>query len=87
MLKKYEFTDLVEFQNLIDGKELFNTPIILGYEVIEEGEYDDDGVEITSPTYSDKLMIDIYWESNEDSTFLDSHEILPNNPIHKIFGE
>ena len=87
MLKKYEFTDLSEFQGLIDGKELLNKPIILGHKLIEEGEYDDEGNETKEPVYNDKLMIDIYWESNEDSSFLGSYEIFPNNPVHKIFEE
>lgn len=85
MLKKYEFTDLAEFQGLINGKKLFNTPIILGHKLIEEGEYDDEDNIIKEPIYNDRLMIDIYWESNEDSSFLNAHEIFPNNPVHKIF--
>ena len=85
MLKKYEFTDLVEFQGLIDDKELFNKPIILGHKLIEEGEYDDEGNEVVAPIMGDKLMIDIYWEDSEDSSVLDEFEIFPNNPVHKIF--
>lgn len=83
MLKKYEFTDIGEF-NQFDLK-LTHKPIVLGYKIIEEGVYDEDGDVVVAPIFSDKLMIDIYWEDSEDSSILDDYEIFPNNPIHKIF--
>lgn len=85
MLKKYEFTDLQEFQSLLGDTKLTHKPIVLGHKVIEDGEYDEDGNEVVAPVLSDMLMIDIYWEDSEDSSIFDDYEIFPNNPIHKIF--
>lgn len=85
MLKKYEFIDIEEFQGLIGETKLTHKPIILGHKMIEEGTYDEEGNEVVAPVLSDKLMIDIYWEDNEDSSVFDAYEIFPNNPIHKIF--
>ena len=85
MLKKYEFTDIEEFQGILGETKLTHKPIILGHKMIEEGVYDEDGNEVVAPIFSDKLMIDIYWEDSEDSSFLDEFEIFPNNPVHKIF--
>lgn len=85
MLKKYEFTDLQEFQGILGETKLTHKPIVLGHKIIEEGEYDEEGNETVAPIFSDKLMIDIYWEDSEDSSVLDEFEIFPNNPVHKIF--
>ena len=89
MLKKYEFTSKEEFEAL--DTQTNHKPILLGHVVLEKAEYDKEGNEIKEPVLSDKFCVDIYWDEKEYNSEiyydLESHEVFPKNPIHKIAGQ
>lgn len=69
MFRKYEFNTQQEAQQMIDalgvddeGNPTHKHSIVhLGNIVLEQGEYDADGNEITAPVISNKYHIDVLW--------------------------
>ena len=74
---KYEFNSKQQAQEKIDalgtatdenGNEYpthKNTIVQLGNIVLEQGEYDEQGEEITAPILSDKWHVDVAWDNSE----------------------
>jgi len=74
---KYEFNSKEQAQEKIDalgtatdenGNEYpthKNTIVQLGNIVLEQGEYDEQGEEITAPILSDKWHVDVAWDNSE----------------------
>ena len=79
-ISKYEFNSKEQAQEKIDalgtatdenGNEYpthKSTIVQLGNIVIEQGEYDEDGEEITAPVLSDKWHLDVAWDDAEITT-------------------
>ena len=79
-ISKYEFNSKEQAQEKIDalgtatdenGNEYpthKSTIVQLGNIVLEQGEYDDEGEEITAPVLSDKWHLDVAWSDAEITT-------------------
>jgi hypothetical protein len=53
---------------------------------ITQGEYNDKGVEIVSPTFTKSYSLDVVWHELTESPYgWKSYEVEPNNPKHVIF--
>ena len=66
IFRKYEFANEGEAQSKIDALGEHKHSIVhLGNIVLEQGEYDADGNEITAPVISDKYHIDVLWSDTE----------------------
>ena len=66
IFRKYEFNTKQEAQQMIDALGEHKHSIVhLGNIVLEQGEYDADGNEITAPVISDKYHIDVLWSDTE----------------------
>ncbi len=95
--KKYEFNDQEQVEEKLeaffdldeDGSKIQNIKahfIKLGKFVLERGEYDEQGEEITAPILSEGFAIDVMWKELEESPYgWKSYEVEPENPKHKIF--
>jgi hypothetical protein len=77
---KYEFNSKEQFEtkfaalhtedeegNLIPNSKF--TIVSIGHLVIEEGVYDEEGVEITPPVMGDKWHVDALWKDLEDHPY------------------
>tara|TARA_R110002072_G_C7651026_1_gene508707 strand:- start:175 stop:444 length:270 start_codon:yes stop_codon:yes gene_type:complete len=87
VLKKYEFTNELEFLELTSEVTFSNKPIILGFVELEKPNYNLIGIRTSPPILSTKYCIDIYWNDDEDSSVLNSYEVFPKKPKHKIAGQ
>ena len=79
-ISKYEFNSKEQAQEKIDalgtatdenGNEYpthKSTIVQLGNIVLEQGEYDEDGEEVTAPVLSDKWHLDVAWSDAEITT-------------------
>ena len=79
-ISKYEFNSKEQAQEKIDalgtatdedGNEYpthKHTIVHLGNIVLEQGEYDEEGEEITAPVLSDKWHLDVAWDDAEITT-------------------
>ena len=79
-ISKYEFNSKEQAQEKIDalgtatdenGNEYpthKSTIVQLGNIVLEQGEYDEEGEEITAPVLSDKWHLDVAWDDAEITT-------------------
>ena len=79
-ISKYEFNSKEQAQEKIDalgtatdenGNEYpthKSTIVQLGNIVLEQGEYDEDGEEITAPVLSDKWHLDVAWDDADITT-------------------
>ena len=79
-IAKYEFDSREQAQSKIDalgtatdenGNEYpthKSTIVQLGNIVLEQGEYDEDGEEVTAPVLSDKWHLDVAWSDSEITT-------------------
>ena len=79
-ISKYEFNSKEQAQEKIDalgtatdenGNEYpthKSTIVQLGNIVLEQGEYDEDGEEVTAPVLSDKWHLDVAWSDSEITT-------------------
>ena len=79
-ISKYEFNSKEQAQEKIDalgtatdenGNEYpthKSTIVQLGNIVLEQGEYDEEGEEITAPVLSDKWHLDVAWSDSEITT-------------------
>ena len=55
-----------------DGNPTHNHAIVrLGYIVVTEGTYDEDGNELTPPVLSDDYHIDVLWDGEPDEDWVD----------------
>ena len=64
---KYEFDDSVQADSKINALEENHkhTIIRLGYITLEQGEYDESGVQTKAPVLSDKYHVDVLWKGLE----------------------
>lgn len=82
-IAKYEFNSKEQAQEKIDALKVEvenidgelelvaqhrHTIVELGNIVIEQGEYDEEGNEITAPVLSDKYHVDVLWNGSEIET-------------------
>ena len=86
-ISKYEFNSKEQAQEKIDalgtatdenGNEYpthKSTIVQLGNIVLEQGEYDEEGEEITAPVLSDKWHLDVAW-SDSDITTVEEEAVL-----------
>ena len=95
--KRYEFNDQEQAEEKIDaffdldeeGNKVQNIKaafIKLNKFVLEQGEYDEQGEEITPPVLSEGYAVDVLWNEFDESPYgWKSYEVEPKNPKHKIF--
>ncbi len=95
--KRYEFNDQEQAEEKIDtffdvdeeGNKVQNIKadfIKLNKFVLAQGEYDEDGEEITPPVLTEGYAVDVLWKELDESPYgWKSYEVEPKNPKHKIF--
>tara|TARA_R100000951_G_C2617133_1_gene173171 strand:+ start:48 stop:344 length:297 start_codon:yes stop_codon:yes gene_type:complete len=95
--KRYTFTDKAQADSKIEkffdideeGNKIPNERaafIYLDKFVLVQGEYDEDGVEIVAPTYTEGYALDVVWHNLEESPYgWKSYETEPDNPLHKLY--
>lgn len=95
--KRYEFNDQEQAEEKIDtffdvdeeGNKVQNIKadfIKLNKFVLSQGEYDEDGEEITPPVLTEGYAVDVLWKELDESPYgWKSYEVEPKNPKHKIF--
>lgn len=95
--KRYEFNDQEQAEEKIDtffdvdeeGNKVQNIKadfIKLNKFVLVQGEYDEDGEEITPPVLTEGYAVDVLWKELDESPYgWKSYEVEPKNPKHKIF--
>ena len=90
--KKYAFTDEAEAQVYIDAlsteEEPTNNAVIkIGFYVVTQGTYNEQGDEITPPIMSDGYMVDVDWVDKKDKDWKDFRFKLNGAPnYHDIAG-
>ncbi len=80
MIYKLKFTDKNEADKAVKGLQ---NVIRLGVMVDTQGTYDDEGNEITPPTYLEGYHVDVV-SRDEDLDFGDNR-VFPTDERHKIF--
>ena len=95
--KRYEFNDQEQAEEKIDaffdideeGNKVQNIKaafIKLNKFVLEQGEYNEEGEEITPPVFTEGFAVDVLWKELDESPYgWKSYEVEPKNPKHKIF--
>lgn len=95
--KRYEFNDQEQAEEKIDtffdvdeeGNKVQNIKadfIKLNKFILVQGEYDEDGEEITPPVLTEGYAVDVLWKELDESPYgWKSYEVEPKNPKHKIF--
>ena len=95
--KRYEFNNQEQAEEKIDaffdldeeGNKVPNTKanfIKLNKFVLEQGEYDEEGEEITAPVLSSGFAVDVLCKELDESPYgWKSYEVEPKNPKHIIF--
>lgn len=95
--KRYTFTDKAQADSKIskffdideEGNKIPNERaafIYLDKFVVTQGEYNEEGVEITAPVYTAGYAVDVVWHNLEESPYgWKTYEIEPSTPNHKIF--
>jgi len=95
--KRYEFNDQEQAEEKIDaffdideeGNKVQNVKaafIKLNKFVLEQGEYNEEGEEVTPPVLSEGYAVDVLWNELDESPYgWKSYEVEPKNPKHKIF--
>ena len=95
--KRYTFTDKAQADSKIskffdideEGNKIPNERasfIYLDKFVLVKGEYDEQGVEIVAPTYSEGYALDVVWHNLEESPYgWKTYETEPDNPLHKLY--
>ena len=64
------------------------SPECIGKFVVTQGEYDEEGVEIVAPTYTEGYALDVVWHNREESPYgWKSYEKEPQTPSHKLLGD
>ena len=95
--KRYEFNDQEQAEEKIDaffdldeeGNKVQNIKaafIKLNKFVLEQGEYDEQGEEITPPVLSEGYAVDVLWNDLDESPYgWKSYEVEPESPKHRLF--
>ena len=93
---KYEFKSKKQAKNKInklgldeDGNPTHpHTIVKLGYLTLVQGEYDEEGNEITPPVISDKYSVDVMWQGVQDNPYgWATYELdLEGEGVHGFFG-
>ena len=95
--KRYTFTDKAQADSKIskffdideEGNKIPNERasfIYLDKFVLVKGEYDEQGMEIVAPTYSEGYALDVVWHNLEESPYgWKTYETEPDNPLHKLY--
>ena len=95
--KRYTFTDKAQADSKIskffdideEGNKVPNERaafIYLDKFVLTKGEYDEEGVEVVAPIYSEGYALDAVWHDLEESPYgWKSYETEPDNPLHKLY--
>jgi len=95
--KRYKFNDQEQAESKIDlffdldedGNKVQNIKaafIKLNKFVLEQGEYDEQGEEITPPVLSEGYAVDVLWNDLDESPYgWKSYEVEPESPKHRIF--
>jgi len=95
--KRYEFNNQEQAEEKIDaffdldeeGNKVQNIKaafIKLNKFVLEQGEYDEEGEEITPPVLTEGYAVDVLWKELDESPYgWKSYEVEPKNPKHRIF--
>jgi len=95
--KRYEFNDQEQAEEKIDaffdldeeGNKVQNIKaafIKLNKFVLEQGEYDEQGEEITPPVLSSSYAVDVLWNDLDESPYgWKSYEVEPESPKHRLF--
>tara|TARA_R110000824_G_C14847246_1_gene639714 strand:+ start:321 stop:605 length:285 start_codon:yes stop_codon:yes gene_type:complete len=89
---RYEFNDKAQAESKIDafynedGELTIDAAFIrLDKFVMTEGTYDEDGVELTAPVFSEGYALDVLWRDLNASPYgWKSYEVEPSNPKHKL---
>jgi hypothetical protein len=80
---KLKFTDKQQAENAL--KDITSEATVHVGKIVDiEGTYDDDGNEVTPPTFIDGWHVDIMIKENID---FGQYEVTPTNPRHKFFGQ
>ena len=84
---RYEFNDKAQADSKIAAQEDVNASFIkLDKFVMTEGVYDEDGVEITAPIFSEGYALDVLWRDLDASPYgWKSFEVTPTSPRHRLF--
>lgn len=93
MFRKYEFTNETEANTYIDGLGVDedgnpshpHSIVRLGNIVLTEGEYDEEGNEITAPVLSDNYHVDVLWNGEPVAEWDSAMVWCPPVGIH-VFG-
>ena len=95
--KRYEFNDQEQAESKMDsffdldqeGNKVQNIKasfIKLNKFVLEQGEYDEEGEEVTPPVLSSGYAMDVLWNDLDESPYgWKSYEVEPESPKHKLF--
>ncbi len=95
--KRYEFNDQEQAESKMDsffdldqeGNKVQNIKasfIKLNKFVLEQGEYNEEGEEVTPPVLSSGYAMDVLWNDLDESPYgWKSYEVEPESPKHKLF--
>lgn len=95
--KRYEFNDQEQAESKMDsffdldeeGNKVQNIKaafIKLNKFVLEQGEYDEQGEEVTPPVLSSGFAVDVLWNDLDESPYgWKSYEVEPESPKHRLF--
>ena len=95
---KYEFNSKEQAQGLIDALGTAtdedgntypthkNSIANIGFAVLEQGTYDEDGNEITAPVISDKYHVDVCWVEDEHPEWSDFRVEVQGEGLRSFFG-
>jgi len=87
---KYEFINESQANDKIDGLSTSGHAIVkLGHIVIEKGQEDAEGNEITPNVLSDKYHIDVMWKGLEDHPYgwkSYAVAVADGNGVHSFYG-
>ena len=81
---RYEFNDKEQAEAKILAQEGVNAAFIkLNKFVMTEGTYNNEGVELTAPIFSEGYALDVLWRDLDASPYgWKSYEVEPSNPKH-----
>ena len=85
---RYEFNDKTQAEDkiLAQGEDVNASFIRLDKFVMTEGTYDEEGVELTAPIFSEGYALDVLWRDLDASPYgWKSFEVTPTEPKHKLF--
>ena len=54
--------------------------------MLVQGEYDEEGIEIVAPTYTEGYALDVVWHNLEESPYgWKTYEVEPESPCHTLY--